>query len=97
MRVLRALASFGVFAIKADGTVAHSARSRLLRTDMPNSLPCCTVLDGAGLLACLGATGRRPCWQGAARGCLGPRPLRSSSQPCREGTHLRRDDGELSR
>jgi hypothetical protein len=38
MRVLRALASFGVFAIKADGTVAHSARSRLLRTDMPNSL-----------------------------------------------------------
>jgi hypothetical protein len=38
MRVLRALAAFGVFALKADGTVAHSARSRLLRTDTPNSL-----------------------------------------------------------
>jgi hypothetical protein len=38
MRVLRALAAFGVFTLKADGTVAHSARSRLLRTDTPNSL-----------------------------------------------------------
>jgi hypothetical protein len=38
MRVLRALAAFGVFVVRADGTVAHSVRSRLLRTDTPKSL-----------------------------------------------------------
>ena len=38
MRVLQALAAFGVFAVAADGNVAHTARSRLLRTDRPNSL-----------------------------------------------------------
>jgi hypothetical protein len=37
-RVLRALAAFGVFRIGADGSVAHSPRSLLLRTDEPNSL-----------------------------------------------------------
>ncbi len=38
MRVLQALAAFGVFAVAADGGVAHTARSRLLRTDAPKSL-----------------------------------------------------------
>jgi hypothetical protein len=38
MRVLQALAAFGVFAVAADGSVAHTPRSRLLRTDRPNSL-----------------------------------------------------------
>jgi hypothetical protein len=38
LRVLRALAAFGVFRISADGSVSHSARSVLLRTDQPDSL-----------------------------------------------------------
>jgi hypothetical protein len=38
LRVLRALAAFGVFRVGADGSVAHSPRSMLLRTDEPNSL-----------------------------------------------------------
>lgn len=37
LRVLRALAAFGIFRIGADGSVAHSPRSVLLRTDEPNS------------------------------------------------------------
>ena len=37
LRVLRALAAFGIFRIGADGSVAHSPRSVLLRTDDPNS------------------------------------------------------------
>ena len=38
IRVLRALAAFGVFAITPDSAVAHTPRSRLLRTDTPNSM-----------------------------------------------------------
>jgi hypothetical protein len=38
IRVLRALAAFGVFSVAPDGRIAHSARSRLLRTDTPNSM-----------------------------------------------------------
>src|SRR3954453_17202900 len=38
LRVLRALAAFAIFSVTADGTVAHTARSRLLRTDAPNSM-----------------------------------------------------------
>ena len=38
LRVLQALASFGVFSVTAEGSVAHTPRSRLLRTDAPNSL-----------------------------------------------------------
>lgn len=38
LRVLRALAAFGVFQVGADGSVTHSQRSLLLRTDQPNSL-----------------------------------------------------------
>ena len=37
LRVLRALAAFEIFAL-ADGKVTHTARSRLLRTDAPNSM-----------------------------------------------------------
>ena len=37
-RMLRALAAFGVFGVGVDGSVAHTPRSRLLRTDAPNSL-----------------------------------------------------------
>ena len=37
LRVLRALAAFGIFRLGADGSVAHSPRSVLLRTDEPNS------------------------------------------------------------
>jgi hypothetical protein len=37
-RVLRALAAFKIFAIAADDTVTHTPRSRLLRTDAPNSM-----------------------------------------------------------
>ncbi|MGE3992324.1 methyltransferase [Pseudorhodoplanes sp.] len=38
LRVLRALAAFRVFEVTADGVVAHTPRSRLLRTDTPRSL-----------------------------------------------------------
>lgn len=38
LRVLRALAAFGIFRINADGSVSHSSRSILLRTDEPKSL-----------------------------------------------------------
>ena len=38
IRVLRALAAFDVFTVAADGTIAHTPRSRLLRTDTPNSM-----------------------------------------------------------
>ena len=38
LRVLRALAAFGIFRLTAQGSVAHSPRSLLLRTDAPNSL-----------------------------------------------------------
>ena len=38
LRILRALAAFGVFTVSADGLVGHTERSRLLRTDVPNSL-----------------------------------------------------------
>jgi hypothetical protein len=38
LRVLRALAAFEIFRVTADGSVAHSPRSLLLRTDAPNSL-----------------------------------------------------------
>jgi hypothetical protein len=38
LRVLRALAAFGVFKVMEDGIIAHTPRSRLLRTDTPNSL-----------------------------------------------------------
>jgi hypothetical protein len=38
MRVLQALAAFGVFAVAADDSVTHTTRSRLLRTDRANSL-----------------------------------------------------------
>ncbi|MDR6534475.1 methyltransferase [Variovorax soli] len=38
LRVLRALAAFGVFRLDMDGSVWHSPRSLWLRTDAPNSL-----------------------------------------------------------
>jgi hypothetical protein len=38
IRVLRALAAFGVFSVAADGAVTHTPRSRLLRTDAPGSM-----------------------------------------------------------
>jgi hypothetical protein len=38
VRVLRALAAFGVFSVTADGSIAHTPRSRLLRSDAPNSM-----------------------------------------------------------
>jgi hypothetical protein len=38
LRILRALAAFGVFTVSAKGSVGHTERSRLLRTDVPNSL-----------------------------------------------------------
>jgi hypothetical protein len=38
LRVLRALAALGVFRVSAEGVVAHSPRSLLLRKDAPNSL-----------------------------------------------------------
>jgi hypothetical protein len=37
-RILRALAAFQIFAIGANDAVAHTPRSRLLRTDTPNSM-----------------------------------------------------------
>jgi hypothetical protein len=37
-RISRALAAFDIFKLSIDGSVAHSPRSRLLRTDAPNSL-----------------------------------------------------------
>jgi hypothetical protein len=37
-RILRALAAFDVFTLSIDGTVRHTVRSSLLRTDTPNSL-----------------------------------------------------------
>lgn len=38
LRVLRALAAFGVFRVTPVGMIAHSSLSLLLRTDAPNSL-----------------------------------------------------------
>ncbi len=38
VRVLRALAAFGVFTVTLDGEIAHTPRSRLLRSDAPNTL-----------------------------------------------------------
>ena len=38
LRALRCLAAFGIFRVDANGNVAHTPRSRLLRTDVPNSL-----------------------------------------------------------
>jgi hypothetical protein len=38
LRVLRALAAFRIFQVTTDGVVAHTPRSRLLRTDTPNSM-----------------------------------------------------------
>lgn len=38
LRVLRALAAFKVFRVAVDGSVGHSPRSLLLRTDAPNSM-----------------------------------------------------------
>lgn len=38
LRMLRGLAAFDVFQVSSDGLVSHSPRSRLLRTDTPNSL-----------------------------------------------------------
>ena len=36
--MLRALAAFQIFQVTADGNITHTPRSRLLRTDTPNSL-----------------------------------------------------------
>ena len=38
LRVLRALAAFKVFRIEKDRLISHTARSQLLRTDVPNSM-----------------------------------------------------------
>lgn len=38
VRVLRALTAFGVFAVTPNGEIAHTPRSRLLRTDTPNTM-----------------------------------------------------------
>ncbi len=38
IRVLRALAAFRIFQITTDGIVAHTSRSELLRTDVPNTM-----------------------------------------------------------
>jgi hypothetical protein len=38
LRVLRALAAFGVFSVSADAEIWHTPRSLLLRTDTPNSM-----------------------------------------------------------
>src|ERR1043165_7987913 len=38
LRVLRALAAFKVFRIEKDSLISHTARSQLLRTDVPNSM-----------------------------------------------------------
>lgn len=38
VRVLRALAAFGVFAVTPNGEIAHTSKSRLLRTDAPNTM-----------------------------------------------------------
>jgi hypothetical protein len=38
VRVLRALTAFGVFTVTAEGDIGHTPRSRLLRTDAPNSM-----------------------------------------------------------
>ncbi len=38
LRVLRALAAFDVFHVTGDGAIGHTPRSRLLRTDTPNSM-----------------------------------------------------------
>jgi hypothetical protein len=38
LRAMRVLAAFGIFRIGSDGTVTHTPRSLLLRSDAPNSL-----------------------------------------------------------
>jgi hypothetical protein len=41
IRVLRALAAFGVFHVTPDGLVSHTSKSRLLRFDCPNTMHHC--------------------------------------------------------
>lgn len=41
IRVLRALAAFHIFQVNANGIVAHTTRSQLLCTDVPNSMHHC--------------------------------------------------------
>jgi hypothetical protein len=38
LRLVRTLAAFGIFRVAAEGSIAHSPRSLLLRADAPNSL-----------------------------------------------------------
>jgi SAM-dependent methyltransferase len=49
-RLLRALASVGIFAEQSDGTFAVTARARLLQTDAPGSLRSMALLYGEGWL-----------------------------------------------
>lgn len=56
IRILRALAAFGIFAVTPAGEVAHTALSRLLRTDTPNTMHhAARFWAGAGSWAAWGA------------------------------------------
>jgi hypothetical protein len=65
IRVLRALAAFHIFQVNANGIVAHTTRSQLLCTDVPNSMHHCARfwtapgMEGMGMLD-VAMTGARP-------------------------------------
>ena len=80
LRVLRALAACGVFRMTADGVVTHTSLSRLLRTDVPNSLyHSARFWTAAGVMARMGNVGCGADRRGAARGCMAARPIRVSA------------------
>ena len=98
IRVLRALAAFGVFSVATDGSIAHTPRSRLLRTDTPNSMHySARFWTAPGSWAAWGMldvamTGGVP-----HDGRLEHEPVRLPARTFRRGPRLRRDDGELPR
>lgn len=59
LRVLRALAAFRIFEVTADGAIAHTPRSRLLRTGHAKQpTPRGPLLDRTWFMGRLGQTGR---------------------------------------
>ena len=98
IRVLRALAAFGVFASTPDGSVAHTPRSRLLRTDTPNSMhhaarfwtaPGSWAAWGMLDVAMTGGVPHEAAWDMGRFDYLRTHPD--------EAADLRRNDGELPR
>ena len=98
LRVFACACRLGLSQVTAGGCVAHTPRSRLLRTDTPNSMhrrgP---LLDWPRFLGCLGHAGRRDGRRHTTRGGLEHGSLRLSAPAPERSPQLRRDDGDLPR